>query len=652
MMLFSPRLLTRQSRFLLTPHALRRAIRQWGWCGCFRVASAMGLALVASVLWQGLLPWAPAVWAGEQLVVDGLEVPQFTLDVTNPTVLNNPVGASFPGLRGGDQLIRYDAGYGQPSTGTNEYGYEVTVEQGRVVRAEGADSRIPASGQGYVLSGHGRAKTFLIAYAPVGARITMDAASKVVTSTIDQDTYAFQVRQLIDKLHAQHAPALDGTLKAQVDHFLATYRSVSLDEAKLVAGRLAAKLEPRLWASYSPFSSQAVRGIWHRPQQATHADIAKTLDQLKATGINTVFLETYLHGAPLFQSSTFAAYGIQQTPPFALKDDPEADLLQVWLDEAHQRGLKVHVWFQTFYAGNRVFKQGTYGEGAILSRYPQWANRAYADAATTTPSPSAVESGHFFLDPANEEVQQFLLAFIDELLTRYDVDGFQLDYIRYPASLPTDHPGYLATTWGYTPVARTAFETLNGVDPLSLDPDRDAAQWQQWSQFKTDQVTRFVKRVHELVYGQRRLRHHARDYTAPPHALPLTAAVFTDPEQARLLKHQDWQTWAQSGWVDALAPMTLTSSIKTVGEVTRRFHQVAGVPVYSGIFGPFNSNTATHVVEQVGEAKAEGADGIILFDTAHLTSPMQTALRLGLFELPKPQGACMPQPTSAPATGH
>lgn len=548
------------------------------------------------------------------------EAEPFTLSATNPTVTSNPVGLSFPGLRGPNQLIRYDAGYGQPNTGTNEFGYEVTVVGDRVVATEGANSTIPTKSnvpknQGYVLSGHGEAKTWLFKYAPIGAKITLKSGQ--VNSWVDQETYRFQVQQLQEKLVKQGVRIGPEGLKKQVAQFLSQAPKLSLSQAQSQAERLKQQLEPMLWASYRSFPQTAVRGIWHRPSESSPEAIGQSLDRLKASGINTIFLETYLHGDPIFPSTTFEQYGLNQEPPFPWRG-PEAnpDRLGLWIDAAHQRGMKVHVWFQTFYAGNTVFKNSP---GVILTKYPAWANRQRWSVANSALTGSNVETGHFFLDPANPQVQTFLLTLIDEIVTRYPVDGFQLDYIRYPSSLPVEHPDYVSTTWGYSDLARQRFTAVTGQDPLALDPLNTPQLWQEWQRYKTNQVTAFVQKAHDQIKAKRP-------------GLVVSASVFTDPSMAAALKHQDWPMWAKQGWVDALAPMTLTSSTKTVAEVTQRFAKVTALPVWTGIFGPFNNNTATHVVEQVGVAEGAGAKGVILFDTAHFTPAMSGALKVGLFK--------------------
>lgn len=61
------------------------------------------------------------------------------------------------------------------TTGTNAFGTEVAVVDGKVRRVQSGvgSMRVPASAHSYVLSGHGRSATWLSAYAPVGARVML-----------------------------------------------------------------------------------------------------------------------------------------------------------------------------------------------------------------------------------------------------------------------------------------------------------------------------------------------------------------------------------------------------------------------------------------------------------------------------------------------
>ncbi len=534
------------------------------------------------------------------------------LNVTNPNPQNNPVGAGFPGFRGGNQLIMYTGAFGQPTTGTNEFGFEVTVKDGRVVEHGGANSLIPKEPFDYVLSGHGKAREWLLQNAPIGSKVEMQGDQ--IVSHIDRDTYLYQLDTMVSKI--QNLPK--GKIPYELDYRLdiLKLRNLQMTDQDIAqeAVDLQNALRPYLWAAYPPVASTAPRAIWHRPSESSTKEIAHSLDMLKKGGFNTINLETYLHGDPIFPSQTFKKYNIAQKLPFQLTDS-KGDLLKIWLDEAHKRGMKVHVWFQTFYAGNTQYDKT---KGSILNAHPEWANIQRSALNQASLPPSTLEPGAFFLDPANPEAQQFVLDLIDEIITRYPVDGFQLDYIRYPSSFPPNKIAYVATSWGYSPAARQAFKAKTGFDPAEITPTEHPQLWEEWARFKTAQVDAFVEKAHGLIKSRRP-------------QMPISAAIFPSPAEALERKHQDWLGWTKKGWVDFLAPMTLTSSTEAIAMDTERLKEMTALPVVTGIFGPFNGNNPSEVVEQVYSAMTSGATGVTLFDTAHLTQKMAEALRSGIF---------------------
>ena len=655
--------------------------------------------------------WLKTLKPGDliQVKADWFQQRQVQVNAIDPSATNNPLASGFPGFRGSNQIVAYDSGYGRPNTGTNEFGFEVTVRNGIVTAQEGSDSAIPSDG--FVLSGHGRGRSWLIANAPLGAKIQLSPDGKSLTSSIDFDTYTYQFDQ-----HWASSPCADThwSTKPTVDQTCEVIRgkrekAVRLQESgqsALAAATIEDALEGmnnRIWQSYTAFPSDTIRGAWHRPVETTPTAVGQTLDTLKAAGINTVFLETYFHGYTIFPSKTFQSYGLtDENPKFK-----GIDLLQVWTDEAHKRGMKVHAWFQAFYGGTKAFKP----PGPILSKYPSWANVQFsalvpiqpiqpglvpgngklaprpatvtnvykapvadnaaqvsmnppvaaAAPSTTTPVapvlpatgsqltyrspdkpvPSSLELGAYFLDPANPDVKTFLLKLSDEIVSRYNVDGFQLDYIRYPASFPADRYSYRKTTWGYTDLARKTFKAQSGIDPVDIDPKNPQFDglWAAWNQFKVNQINNFVQQVTQSI---RQINPKVK----------ISAAVFPEAEKALAVKHQDWLSWGRKGWVDFFAPMTLTSATKVVDRDTRQMVQLMSgkVPIYSGIFGPFNDNTTEQVLSQIDTAKQAGASGYVLFDTAHLTPRTLQALQMVQEPKKKPVAAVETPPANEETT--
>ena len=82
----------------------------------------------------------------------------YKIDVIDPQASTNTKGASYPGLRGANQLVVYTPSFGF-RTNTNEFGTEAIVTGDTVTALSGADSLIPANG--VVISGHGQAKKWI-----------------------------------------------------------------------------------------------------------------------------------------------------------------------------------------------------------------------------------------------------------------------------------------------------------------------------------------------------------------------------------------------------------------------------------------------------------------------------------------------------------
>ncbi|MEH7009826.1 beta-N-acetylglucosaminidase domain-containing protein [Neobacillus niacini] len=83
--------------------------------------------------------------------------------------------------RGADQLIQYTPEHGA-TTLTNPYGYEVTVEDGIVVKRGGNNSAIPANG--YVLSIHNSnwmERNWLDVHAVIGAKVLIENGQVLIT---------------------------------------------------------------------------------------------------------------------------------------------------------------------------------------------------------------------------------------------------------------------------------------------------------------------------------------------------------------------------------------------------------------------------------------------------------------------------------------
>src|SRR5690606_35091641 len=145
--------------------------------------------------------------------------------------------------------------------------------------------------------------------------------------------------------------------------------------------------------------------------------------------------------------------------------DPLAYLIQ----EAHAANppLEVHAWIVAYPVWSNQSSPPSQS-GHVYNQHPSWLTR---NSAGSTWDGSAYQ-----LDPGHPGVQEHLFDVAMDIVSRYSVDGLQLDYIRYAG-----------TSWGYNPVSVSRFNTIYG-QTVQRSTGNSALQ-----QFRRDHVTAIVR---------------------------------------------------------------------------------------------------------------------------------------------------------------
>ena len=229
---------------------------------------------------------------------------------------------------------------------------------------------------------------------------------------------------------------------------------------------------------------------------------------------------------------------------------------------AHEEGLEYHAWKpcmlqsgmpEDWYAVNRL--------GQRADEYP-----AYVDYYKA-------------LDPANPEVQDYIVSLALEIASIPDVDYVQLDYIRYADAILarglwdkygldfSDGP-YPPADYCYCDSCVTEFKELTGIDIREVE---DPQAVPEWSEFRCGKVTELVSKVWDAVHSVGK---------------KLSADVFPGPDSYAVpMVRQQWDQWP----VDMVFPMNYNDfylePAEWVGTVTAEEVQAAGdIPVISGLF--------------------------------------------------------------------
>lgn len=517
---------------------------------------------------------------------------------------------TYPGYRGANQLVIYTRDYGK-TTGTNEFGKEAIIENDIVIALTGANSTIPKDG--YVISGHGSAKKWISDNLKIGTKVEIkDRQIKAYTTIDSYRYYAKSKIRAVEEILISTKTDYDDRDDKFVYYYLKKAKQMyrkskkGSSDTSLNCAKESINYASMAFRYTLPYSQKELKGTWIRPNAKDIAEIQKTLDKIKNTGINNVFLETYYHGKTIFPSEVMEQYGFEkQNPEFC-----DFDVLAVWIKEAHKRGIKVHTWFESFYIGN---KNPQNDPKSIISVKPEWMNRTKQKADFEGYVSHPQEHNGYFLDPANPEVTEFLLELIAEITTKYNVDGINIDYVRYP-NISKEN---LNNQWGYTKHARNEFYQIHGVDPIEIQPR--SSLWDDWCEYRRNKITNYIKEISCLL---------------KPKRIFLSAVIFPDYKVSMQTKFQDWTNWAHNYYLNALTPLILTGDDELaksmLDEIRRKTSNYANI--YPGLFAGFIESDPEDLLRQIHIVRKLKLDGVILFDWAHLNDNYRDVLKTSVFK--------------------
>lgn len=202
-----------------------------------------------------------------------------------------------------------------------------------------------------------------------------------------------------------------------------------------------------VWISYIELESM----MQDHNQQDFSYYTRVVLNNAKAQGINTVFVQVRSHGDAIYPSSYYPwSKYVTGTAGQAADYDPLAILIQM----AHELGLSFHAWVNPY----RLMSQNDFAtvDSSYLTK--QWlGNTQYMRYNDT--------DGYYYLDPNNEQALDLICNGIAELVQNYDVDGIHFDDYFY--SIPPEQYGYdAATAHAATDrLVQRVYQTVKSVDP-------------------------------------------------------------------------------------------------------------------------------------------------------------------------------------------
>ena len=277
----------------------------------------------------------------------------------------------------------------------------------------------------------------------------------------------------------------------------------------------------------------------------TEAQIDELVAYTKGANLNAIIAQVVRRGDCLCSRSIAPR---SEAPLAPLPFDP----LQSLITKAHAQGIQVHAWV----IATAIWKSGAPPRAAEHVFNQHGPSRPGRDNWTTYRSDGALlAAGDYHLDPGHPDAADWLARLVASIVANYDVDGVNLDRIRYP-----DENIGGAPSWGYNPTALARFQAATGRS------DRPAAADAQWAQWRRDQITAMVRRVYLESFAVKPRVQVSIDGIAYG-GFPAGGWERTRAYSEQL---QDWRGWLQEGIVDLAIPMNYKRDSITGGSGDQR----------------------------------------------------------------------------------
>jgi uncharacterized lipoprotein YddW (UPF0748 family) len=322
-------------------------------------------------------------------------------------------------------------------------------------------------------------------------------------------------------------------------------------------------------------------------------ELRTLLDRLKEANFNTVFLQARQRGDVIYPSDIEPAskafsgsYGVL----------PGYDPLAFAIEECHKRGMECHAFLVTFPVGSTKVVEEQ-GAQSVVKRRPEL----------------CLQHGNgWYLDPGHPGTSDYILALVEEIISRYDLDGIQFDYIRYP-----EHAHSF-------PDSRTFAAYGQG---------KSLADWRR------ENINRLVERVYDRV---RQTKPWVQVSSSPlgkyRRSMETPNAVWTAFDDV----YQDPKAWLQAGKQDMIVPMMYYRAndfypfVNIWVEQVDQRNMVAGLGAYrlNRKEGDWN---LSEMISQINYVRQQGGNGCAFFRAGFVVGDekgLYSELKNHLFRFP------------------
>ena len=278
--------------------------------------------------------------------------------------------------------------------------------------------------------------------------------------------------------------------------------------------------------------TKEIRGVWvatvgrmdwpeANVESIQKQEFTRYLDKFEEYNVNAVIMQVR-PCADAFYNSPYEPWSEYITGRQG--NDPGYDVLGWMIEETHKRGMEFHAWMNPYRISNSASSFAVNGASNHPAKlHPEW---------------TMTYDNLLMYRPACPEVKDLLLNVVDDMITKYDVDGIHFDDYFYPY-----------------PKSGVAIDDAD-------DYKKYGSAYSNVGDFRRAQVDDVIERIHNLIASKK----PGVIFSISPFGIWRNRA--SDPvngsDSSGLQNYDDLyadvRKWCQNGWIDLCVPQLYNST--------------------------------------------------------------------------------------------
>ncbi len=161
---------------------------------------------------------------------------------------------------------------------------------------------------------------------------------------------------------------------------------------------------------------------WPTPEAVGHTDLQQAemlflLDSLSAIGINTIVFQVRPTSDAFYLSELEPISGWLTGAQGRWGEQQAWDPLEFVVEEAHRRGMAVHVWLNPYRVNLSTSPITLLWQNHIYQSNKDWFWQY---------------NGQWYFDPGLDETRDWICMVVEDIVSRYDIEGIHMDDYFYP----------------------------------------------------------------------------------------------------------------------------------------------------------------------------------------------------------------------------